>query len=108
MLKDAGEATEEEVEEMLPEEDADGDNEGVALEAGMESEDKTIGSDKEVRKKPDVDIDIDNVVDDTARKALTEIQTALSRLDEHTYNRNGTAVSLELDRETGKRIDIKS
>ncbi len=46
--------------------------------------------------------------DDIAKKALAEIQIALSRLDEHTYNRNGSTVSLELDRETGKRIDVRS
>lgn len=45
--------------------------------------------------------------DDLAKKAVTLIQTALSNLNKYSYNSSGTTVSMELDQDTGKRIDVK-
>ena len=42
-----------------------------------------------------------------AKKAITLIQTALSNLNKYSYNSSGSTVSMELDRDTGKRIDVK-
>ena len=45
--------------------------------------------------------------DDLAKKAVTLIQNALSNLNKYSYNSSGTTVSMELDQDTGKRIDVK-
>lgn len=45
--------------------------------------------------------------DDPAKKAMNLIQTALSSLNKFSYNSSGSTVSVELDRDTGKRIDVK-
>ncbi len=45
--------------------------------------------------------------DDLAKKAVTLIQSALSNLNIYSYNSSGNTVSLELDQDTGKRIDVK-
>lgn len=45
--------------------------------------------------------------DDLAKKAVTLIQSALSNLNIYSYNSSGNTVSMELDRDTGKRIDVK-
>ena len=45
--------------------------------------------------------------DNLAKKAVTLIQNALSTLNKYSYNSSGSTVSMELDRDTGKRIDVK-
>lgn len=45
--------------------------------------------------------------DDLAKKAVTLIQNALSNLNKYSYNSTGNTISMELDRDTGKRIDVK-
>lgn len=45
--------------------------------------------------------------DDLAKKAVTLIQSALSTLNKYSYNSSGNTVSMEIDRDTGKRIDVK-
>lgn len=45
--------------------------------------------------------------DDLAKKAMNVIQTALNSLNKYSYNSAGSTVSMELDRDTGKRIDVK-
>lgn len=45
--------------------------------------------------------------DDIAKKAMTLIQSALTRLSEHSYSNTGGSVSIDLAQDTGKRIDIK-
>ncbi len=45
--------------------------------------------------------------DDIAKKAMTLIQSALTKLNEHSYSNTGGSVSVDLDRDTGRRIDIK-
>lgn len=45
--------------------------------------------------------------DDLAKKAMTLIQNALSTLNKYSYNSSGSTISMELDRDTGKRIDVK-
>ena len=45
--------------------------------------------------------------DDLAKKAMNVIQTALNNLNKYSYNSAGSTVSMELDRDTGKRIDVK-
>lgn len=45
--------------------------------------------------------------DDIAKKAMTLIQSALVKLSENSYNNTGGSVTIDLDRDTGKKIDIK-
>lgn len=45
--------------------------------------------------------------DDLTKKAVTLIQSALSTLNKYSYNSSGNTVSMEIDRDTGKRIDVK-
>ena len=60
-----------------------------------------IPADTEVEKTPAAS------TDDLAKKAMNVIQTALSSLNKFSYNSSGSTVSIELDRDTGKRIDVK-
>lgn len=81
LLKEAGEGQEEIVEE--------------SKEAGEEQ--KEIADES---KEPALG-------DDLAKKAVTLIQSALSNLNKYSYNSSGNTVSMEIDRDTGKRIDVK-
>lgn len=95
MLKEAGEKQEKpaeevrnEADEILPGEEQEFD-EAIELQAGESS------------------VEQGEPEDDIAKKAMTLIQSALTKLSEHSYSNTGGSVSVDLDRDTGKRIDIK-
>ena len=60
-----------------------------------------IPADTEVEKTPAAS------TDDLAKKAMNVIQTALSSMNKYSYNSSGSTVSMELDRDTRKRIDVR-
>lgn len=107
MLKEAGE------EQEVPEEN--GQTEEVAVEnpeASGQPEDVLKGVGMEGanadRDKKTVESDTaKSAADDLAGKAMNMIQTALNNLNKFSYNSSGSTVSMELDRDTGKRIDVK-
>lgn len=135
MLKEAGEKQEEiaeesqeEAVEMLPGESAeevqlDDITEllpGEGVQAGESSvEQKQSGSEKlppsatekteatEHSKKRKIKPTEPEAEDDIAKKAMTLIQSALTKLSEHSYSNTGGSVSVALNHDTGKRIDIK-
>ncbi len=86
MLKEAGEKQKELVEELTEE---------------------TGNVDEKQLPDPDVKLEKPEAEEDIAKKAMTLIQAALTRLNENSYNNTGGTVSVDLDRDTGKRIDIK-
>lgn len=88
MLKEAGEEQEEQVEKGQAE--------------GPEATDDTM-----VKSLQAPDFDTQFMGDSLAKKAMNMIQTALSSLNKYSYNSSGSTVSMELDRDTGKRIDVK-
>ncbi len=97
MLKEAGEKQE----EMLEETDAKQEKMPEELSGKLPEELGGIVEDSEseaVEKLSE---------DDIAKKAMTLIQSALTRLSEHSYSNTGGSVSIDLDQDTGKRIDIK-
>lgn len=119
MLKEAGEKQEESVEnapknpdelvdtstgtfDMAGTEDENTENPSNVLEGtpkvpqDEESEKKVLPKTTELEPE-----------DDIAKKAMTLIQAALSRLSENSYSNTGGSVSIDLDLDTGKRIDIK-
>lgn len=97
MLKEAGEKQEEQIEELT--EDADATQEELTGE--IAPADKKQVPDRDVKpEEPEAE-------EDVAKKAMTLIQAALTRLNENSYNNTGGTVSVDLDRDTGKRIDIK-
>lgn len=118
MLKEAGEKQEEiaeesrnEADELLPNGEQELDEamellpgeEVPAGESGVnESPEDTEHSKK--RKTAPAEPEAE---DDIAKKAMTLIQSALTKLSEHSYSNTGGSVSVDLDRDTGKRIDIK-
>lgn len=107
MLKEAGEKQEKLVEETAGEELADGiiEVEDPRIEKGTDRKDsfaRTTKSGGKIGMETPKPAD-----DDIARKAMTLIQVALTKLDENSYNSTGDSVSLQLEREIGKRIDIK-
>lgn len=97
MLKEAGEKQEEQIEELA--EDAGATQEELTGE--IAPADKKQVPDRDVKpEEPEAE-------EDVAKKAMTLIQAALTRLNENSYNNTGGTVSVDLDRDTGKRIDIK-
>lgn len=94
MLKEAGE------EQEVPEEDMqESDTAGNAQDAN--------GEENFVAEDAPEGIGAETPGDDLAKKAMNLIQTALSSLNKFSYNSSGSTVSVELDRDTGKRIDVK-
>lgn len=95
MLKEAGKKQE----EMSEEADTDESQEksGEVESVGRNPQNVESG-----KKKVD---DIED--DDIAKKAMNLIQNALARLGENTYSNTGGNITIDLDRDTGKRIDIK-
>lgn len=109
MLKEAGEKQEELAEEVRNE--ADEILPGEEMQAG-ESEKLLLNVTEipeatESSKKHRVKLTEPESEDDIAKKAMTLIQSALTKLSEHSYSNTGGSVSVDLDRDTGKRIDIK-
>lgn len=90
MLKEAGEKQEELMQEIQDEAEEDLPSEEQALDEAVEL----------LPAEPEAE-------DDIAKKAMTLIQSALTKLSEHSYSNTGGSVSVDLDRDTGKRIDIK-
>ncbi len=88
MLKEAGEKQEEILEESQDE------------TAEILSREERLPGEEVKPSKPEPD-------DDIAKKAMTLIQSALTKLSEHSYSNTGGSVSVDLDQDTGKRIDIK-
>lgn len=79
-------------------------------EAGEKQEEQTEESAEDVGAalaERDVIPEEPEAEEDVAKKAMTLIQAALTRLNENSYNNTGGTVSVDLDRDTGKRIDIK-
>ncbi len=133
MLKEAGEEQEEVVEEgaeaaeqeELIEEGAGNAEQDAFIEGGAQiagdegsseiQESATVGSTGELvpdKRTANADEPRDGAeptspTDDLAKKAMNVIQTALSSLNKYSYNSAGSTVSMELDRDTGKRIDVK-
>ena len=107
MLKEAGE------EQEVPEEN--GQTEDMTVEnpeASGQPEDALKGVGMEGanadRDKKTMEPDTaKSPTDDLAGKAMNLIQTALNNLNKYSYNSSGSTVSMELDRDTGKRIDVK-
>ncbi len=92
------------VTEMLKE--AGEEQEEIARENPEESEgSETVPEENSQESK--LSGDVPEAVDDLAKKAMNIIQTALSNLNKYSYNSSGSTVSMELDRDTGKRIDVK-
>lgn len=108
MLKEAGEKQEEQIEELA--EDAGATQEELTGETGAvrsEVTEATAQADKKQLPDRDVKLEEPEAEEDVAKKAMTLIQAALTRLNENSYNNTGGTVSVDLDRDTGKRIDIK-
>lgn len=107
MLKEAGE--EQEVQE---EDTQESDTAGTASEAtkgeDVVAEDGRESLVTEDGEKPSASQESTGTAgDELAKKAMNLIQTALSSLNKFSYNSSGSTVSVELDRDTGKRIDVK-
>lgn len=62
---------------------------------------------KEAGEKQEEQMEEPEAEKDVAKKAMTLIQAALTRLNENSYNSTGGTISVALDHDTGKRIDIK-
>lgn len=116
MLKEAGE--EQEVpEEDTPESDQPGNVQGANGDENPVAEDAPEGIAPKNPVAEDVKAPESELAtskdgtgtpgDDPAKKAMNLIQTALSSLNKFSYNSSGSTVSVELDRDTGKRIDVK-
>ena len=99
MLKESGE------EQEVPEEDAqEGELAGNAQGSENSAEKDALEG---IGLKTPVADGVKAPGDDLAKKAMNLIQTALSGLNKFSYNSSGSTVSVELDRDTGKRIDVK-
>ena len=107
MLKEAGEeqggAVENEHTEDVPARDSGASGQPAEVVEGADRESVNVARDKKT-----VESDTTKFVgDDLAKKAMNVIQTALNSLNKYSYNSAGSTVSMELDRDTGKRIDVK-
>ena len=100
MLKEAGEEQEEVVEEGAEVED--GADTPKQDELGADHMQVAVDADE-----PRDGAEPTSPTDDLAKKAMNVIQTALNSLNKYSYNSAGSTVSMELDRDTGKRIDVK-
>lgn len=122
LLKEAGEGQEEIVEESKEageeqKEIADESKEQAQVPNVKEEQAEVPGAAAEIQEVPEESEPTDShrgipakepaLGDDLAKMAVTLIQSALSTLNKYSYNSSGNTVSMEIDRDTGKRIDVK-